>query len=441
MSSLNILHINKLHRPMGGAETSYFETAGILEKHGCKAFYFAMQSPGAVRCSTEEFFVPQLNSQRDTGLLQRLKLAGRCLYSKTSVRNLTLLLKSNRIDIAHIHDIDRQMSPSVLHALKKANIPVVMTLHNYKLVCPSFRMLRNYNLCQKCSQGKYLSALREKCIKNSYLRSGLAAAENFLHNTVLDIYDNVDLFIAPSLFLKNKFLEMGFQKKIEHLPYIIDVERFSEETVPAQDIGRKTITYFGRLVREKGVYVLLDAAERLLKRYTSDELVITIIGEGPLEKKLKAEVLKRGLDNVIFIGFMTGEPLYREIRKSIATVLPSQWYENYPVAIEESFALARPVIASRIGGIPELVKDKVTGLLFEPGDAAGLAAQIELLVENPAMSISQGQAAREFALKNLDQALNFHRLRGLYDEAIRINGKAGKKKFYGSSKKKSTNEI
>src|SRR3972149_4769527 len=360
---MNILHINKFHYLRGGSEVVYFGTAKLLELHGHKSLFFSMQHPENLPCETSNYFMPYIDLVSSNGMISQIKTAGRILYSLDAKKRLSKLLNKYQVDIAHLHNIHHQISPSILHELKKREIPVVMTLHDYKMACASYSMLANSKPCEACSEGRYLNALKNRCVKESMSKSALATLEMYLHHKVLDIYSYVDAFISPSLFLKNKLKEMGFKKEITHLPNFIDIKKFEQIREDKENKHKNTVVYFGRLSSEKGLWTLLEAAKML-----KTKVEVKIIGEGPIRKELEEKVKKEGISNVNFLGYMKGEYLYKEIVKSKAVVMPSEWYENNPMSVLEAFALGKPVVGANIGGIPELVKDGVTGFTFEPGN-------------------------------------------------------------------------
>ncbi len=416
---LTVLHINKMHHILGGAEFVYFTTSELLEKHGHKSIFFSVRHQRNIPAETEEYFVPCIELERNKGLFNYIKASLNVFYSFKSRKYLARLLDNYSIDIAHIHNIHRQMSPSILHELKKRNIPVVMTLHEHKMVCPSFLLLAHGQTCEACRNGRYYNAIRVRCVKGSFMRSLLAMLEEYLHFYIMDVYKNVDVFIAPSMFLKNKHEEMGFRKKLVHLPYPLDLKKYNNFylNTPFNSDHKVRFAYFGRLVKEKGVLTLMDAIS-LLSQDVKDRIELRIIGDGPARKEMEAMVNRGGHRVVHFTGFLEGERLYKEVSSAHIIVIPSEWYENYPVSVMEAFALGKPVIGSRIGGIPEMVKDSVTGLTFNPGDADDLCRKMEELIMSKDDIIRMGMQAREFAERVFDAEFHYPKLMRIYEMAL-----------------------
>jgi glycosyltransferase involved in cell wall biosynthesis len=357
--------------------------------------------------------MPHVDLNASHGLLSQIRTAGRLLYSSEAKKRLGVLLDEQQVDLAHLHNIHHQLSPSILDALKARKVPVVMTLHDYKMTCASYSLLADGLLCDACSGGKYLNILRKQCVKGSTAKSGLAMLEMFLHHRLMDIYDKVDVFIAPSAFLKEKLHAMGFRKKIVHLANFIDKSRF--EGIHALAVTRdKSLTFFGRLSHEKGVKTLLRAWQKI----SDPGYTLKVIGDGPLRAELQQLVQDENIPSVVFKGFMSGDALFTQIAASDAVIVPSEWYENNPMSIIEAFALGKPVIGARIGGIPELVRDGETGFLFEAGNSSDLAAQITRCITEPEAAVRMGAQARARVSTELSPERHYERLVEIYQEAM-----------------------
>lgn len=418
LKPLTVLHINKFHFIVGGAEAIYFRTAEILQEHGHNSVFFAMQHPDNLPCNTSEYFMPLIDVY-GRNVVKHLRASFRNLYSYKARKYIARLLDKYPVDIVHMHDIHRQMSPSVLHEIKKRRIPVVMTLHNYKMICPSFLMMARGRPCEACDHGRYFNAMKLRCVKGSTLRSTLVSMELYLHHKILDAYKYVDVFIAPSMFLMKKHEQMGFRKKMVHLPYPLDVKEFDEiktELNERNDDKNITFVYFGRLEPEKGLYTLFEAIKNLHK--SGDSTIFNIIGEGPIKDELHEFAGKNKMDNVKFRGFLKGKELFTEIKTADVVIIPSEWYENYPVSVMEAFALGKPVIGARIGGIPEMVKDNETGLTFESGNPDDLKKKIQYVLDNPEVIPQWGKNAKQFIEREVNPERHYQQLMEIYDLAM-----------------------
>jgi glycosyltransferase involved in cell wall biosynthesis len=400
---MRILLANKFLYPKGGAEVSMLETAQLLKRKGHEVVFFAMQHPDNIPSVEEAFFVSPVDYERD-GLKDALRTSARLLYSFEAKRNLARLIESNRPDLAHLNNIYHQLSPSIIHALRAAGIPMVMTLRDYKLVCGSYSMLANGSVCEACRGGRYYHCVLKQCVKDSRAKSLLTTIEMYLHHRVLHIYDAIDLFIAPSQFLKQKVEEMGFQGRIVVLPNFVRVQDYQ----PRVDWDERTIVYFGRLSKEKGLFTLLEAMGGL------PDIRLKLIGTGPLQPALEQAIQSRGLRNVHLLGQLMGKDLEREVSRSMFTILASEWYENNPRSVLEAFAMGKPVVATRIGGIPELVRDGQTGLTCEPQHADDLRRHIRFLAEHPAEIERMGRNARRLVEEEFNEERHYERLMAIY---------------------------
>jgi len=229
-------------------------------------------------------------------------------------------------------------------------------------------------------------------------------AEMYLHHRVLHIYDKIDLYISPSHFLKDKVQEMGLKGEVTYLSNCVDIEGFK----PAFEPRESSMVYVGRLSHEKGVETLIDAAKGIL------DVRLKIIGDGPLKGYLEEKVSNGNVDNVEFLGYKTGSDLHDEIRNSMFLVIPSEWYENNPRTVIEAFALGKPVLGARIGGIPELVRDWETGLTYTSGDVADLKEKITLMLENKEKIPEMGKNARSLVEQELNAEVYYERLMEIY---------------------------
>lgn len=421
MKKLTILHVNKYHYLKGGSEVVYFQTARLLEEFGHKSLFFSMYHPDNQPCETSNFFVPFIDFNNLKGVKENFTGAWRILYYLKSRKLLSQLLDMYHVDLAHLHNVHHQISPSILHEFKKRKIPIVMTLHDYKMVCTSYNLLIQERPCEVCVRGNYHKAIIHKCVKESFYKSIIAALEMYLHHKIMDIYDNVDIFIAPSLFLKDKLIEMGFKKEIIYVPNFIDMTGFDELNKSVEykrGENENSVVYFGRLTQGKGLVTLLEAANIWQQKNKGNELIVKIIGDGPLKNELKEVVETTSINNVRFLGYMKREKLFQEIKNSIAVVIPSEWYENNPMSVIESFALCKPVIGSRIAGIPELVRDNYTGLTFEAGNAFDLYTNMLFLMENPDKAREMGKEANQFVRDELNAQNYYKKLLEIYKLAI-----------------------
>lgn len=387
----------------------------MLEKAGNQVVYFAMQHPQNIETEYSRYFVCQVSLENpgEINWLNKVKSGLNIIYSIEAKKKMEKLLFEQKPDLAHLHNIYHQISPSILPVLHQKGIPVVMSLHDYKLVCPNYKLVTQGEVCEKCNSSKYYQAVLHKCVKNSFSASLLNCMEMYIHK-FLKLYEkNVDLFISPSLFMREKLSEFGFDKsKIAYLPPWI-----KEIKLTPSYSSEDYFLYFGRINREKGLETLIRAMEKI------KEGQLLVAGQGEEAEKLQRYVNENEIDNVKFLGFMQREKLDELIRSSRFVVLPSEWYENSPSTVYESFALGKPVIGSRIGGIPELIEDGINGILFEPKSVDDLAEKIKYLYHHPLLAEKMGIAAREKIEEKYSEEEYYKKLLGLYDGLVKNGGK------------------
>jgi len=404
---MKVLLVNKFLYLKGGDAISTLNTGKLLEKKGHQVFYWGMKHQKNPEYPYSEYFVDNIDYENQS-IKEKISNSLKILYSFEAKRKIEKFINEVvKPDIVHLNNFAHQISPSILPVMKKYGIPTVMTMHDYKLVCPAYTMLSNDNLCEKCKDRRYYWCFLRKCTKNSYMKSLINTVEMYLHHGILDIYSKIDVFISPSKFLKSKVLEMGFNGNIVVLPNFV----FLEEYVPEFNFKENSLCYVGRLSKEKGLFTLIEAFKGL-------NVTLKIIGTGPIEEDLKIKVKSLGLNNVKFLGYKSGEDLKNEIRNSMGVILPSEWYENNPRTVLEAFALGKPIIGARIGGIPELVRDGETGYTFEPGSVDDLGDKILLFLKNFEKIADMGKNARKFVEENFNPEKHYQELIRIYQMAI-----------------------
>lgn len=405
---LKILLINKFVYPKGGDAISMLNTARLLRERGHTVIVWGMQHPLNPPCPYEDLFISGIDYSNIKGIKSKISSSLNVLYSFEAKDKIERLIEIGKPDIVHLNNFAHQISPSILHVFKKYKIPMVMTMHDYKLVCPSYSMLLRGSSCEKCAHGRYYCCLINKCTKNSYMKSFVNTLEMYLHHNILHIYDLVDMYISPSKFLKQKVKEMGFHGNIVWLPNFV----FLDGINPEYNFKEKSFVYVGRLSEEKGIFTLVRAIQNL-------PVNLKVIGDGPLRRSLISEVKKKNMTNVHFLGYITGEKLVDEMKNSIAIILPSECYENNPMVILEAFGLGKPAIGSRIGGIPELVVDGETGFTFSSRDAEDLRNKIKYSLENPDLIIKMGKNARRFVEENFNPEKHYMELLKIYNSVMK----------------------
>jgi glycosyltransferase involved in cell wall biosynthesis len=403
---MKILLVNKFLYPRGGDAISTLTTGKLLRDRGHEVVFWGMKHPQNPPYPHEDLFVDHVDLAGGGGIRQQLRTAGNILYSFEARRKIRQLIERERPDIAHLNNYAHQISPSILDALWTARIPTVMTLRDYKLVCPVYSLLRHGIPCDLCTGGRYYQCLRHKCTRNSRAQSLVNTVEMYLHHKLLHIYDKLDLVIATSQFVADKHKAMGLPNEIVRLPNFIDVDAWRADGQPSDG----SIVYLGRLTPEKGIGTLVKAVHGL-------DVPLKIIGEGPMKADLEQLVARGDMRNVSFLGHLDGQALRQEISRAQATIVPSECIEAFGRIIIESFALGIPVVGARIGGIPELVVDGETGYTFEPGNVEDLRAKITTLLADPARRAQFGRAGRERVEREMGPDAHYAQLMQIYEQA------------------------
>lgn len=332
-------------------------------------------------------------------------LAKEIVWSKETYKKIKEIIKKENPDIAHLHNVFLMISPSIYYALAEENIPVVQSLHNYKLYCPKGIFYNNRKVCEVCKNGNFMPSVIHKCWRNSFVLSFLLAKMLNFHFKKKTFENNIDTFIAQSEFSKSKFTELGLSEdKIFVKPNFVDLKIESNK-----DKGHYAL-FIGRLIDYKGIKTLISAHKRFPDFY------LKIIGEGPLGKKLEAET--QCTANIEWLGRLPNERVIEHIRRSRFVIFPSQCYENMPRVIIESFACGVPVIASRLGAAVEIIRDGQTGLHFTPGDPVDLASKIKWAWENSKKMEEIGERAKKKYEEKYTLGKNYEMLMDIYKKTI-----------------------
>ena len=400
-----LLSINSYHYRRGGSDVVYLDNAALMESVGWSNAFFSMHHPDNLPTDWSRYFVDEIQYGHKYSILQKAAMATKVVYSFEAQRKISQLLNDFRPDIAHTHCIYHHLSPSILPVLRKHGVPIVMTAHELKAICPAATMRNSEGVCERCKNGSFLSVMSHRCIKNSFAPSALVAVETLVHRWLDSYKSNVSRLIAPSRFYLEKYAEWGWpREKLVYIPNYVDTERL----VPDYEPGAYFL-YFGRLSVEKGVPTLIRAA-------SAARVPLKVVGTGPDEASLKA--LAKGLPGQIdFLGYRSGSELHNLICSAKAVVLTSEWYENAPLSVLESYALGKPVIGARIGGIPELLIEGETGWSFASGDSSELAKVLtQTSQRNPAELAAMGRAARDFVTTRFTRARYLEQILSVYAE-------------------------
>jgi glycosyltransferase involved in cell wall biosynthesis len=339
--------------------------------------------------------------------LRRLSLAKRTIWASDSRREFTELLRREKPDVVHVHNTFVMISPSIYSACREAGVPVVQTLHNYRLLCPAGTFFRDGKLCEECLHHSLIRSVEHSCYHDSYSASAVVASMLAYHRARDTWRREISCFVALTQFARNKFMEGGLPgEKIFVKPNFV-----SPDPGARTGIGDYAL-FAGRLSPEKGVGTILAAWKRL-----SVSVPLVIIGGGPDHDSLKSRAASEGLTNVEFKGQLPREQTLAAINNARFVIISSEWYETFCMAIAESFACSTPVICSRMGVMQELVENNRTGIHFGPSDSEDLARKVEWGWTHPDEMHAMGIAARaEYEAKYTAEA-NYPKLMEIYERA------------------------
>ncbi|MFI9553894.1 glycosyltransferase [Nonomuraea endophytica] len=407
---MRILHVNKFLYRRGGAETYMLDLADLQEARGDQVAFFSMRHPDNVETRFAEHFPRYVEmNPLPRGPIGKLRGAGRMLWSRSARRGIAQVIEEFRPDLAHLHNIYHQLSPSVLAALKAAGVPIVMTLHDYKLACPSYSFLDKGKPCTACVGGSLREPVRRRCKGGSLSASMAVAVETWIHRR-FDAYGPVHRFICPSKFMAGQLTEARiFPDRLRVLDHFADSLGMEPKSEPGGPL-----VCVGRLSPEKGIDVAIRAVGML-----RGKAQLVIAGDGPEWVALERLADEVAPGRVHFTGKLDRVRVLELIRSATALVVPSRWYENQPMTILEAFACGVPVIGTAMGGIPELVVDGATGRLVPPDDPLMLSSAALALLRNPDASLAMGKAGREVAVRRFSPEGHLNGLREIYGEAIK----------------------
>lgn len=400
-----ILHVNKFLHRRGGAESYMLDLAAMQhDDRDAETAFFGMSHAQNDAMPYAEHFVPEATLRpMPSSRKAQATVAVNMLWHRRAASGIAAVVEKFRPDVAHLHNIYHQLSPSILGPLKAAGVPIVMTLHDYKLACPAYQFMRDGSPCTECLGGTFLPALRNRC-GGSTAGSGLLALESTVHRQGR-AYAPVDVFHCPSSFLHAKMTESGvYPDRLHHLPLFR-----TPPAVAAGPAGTGTYgLYAGRLAIEKGVESVISA----LGRCPNGELVIA--GDGPERSNLERQAETVAPGRVRFVGHVSHARVDELLTGARFAMVPSNWFENQPLSILDAMGSARPVLASDLGGMAELVEHETDGLLVAPGDLDGWSRAMTTLFADPDRATRMGEAGQQKVRRVNDPARHLDGIEELY---------------------------
>lgn len=410
---MKIMQVNRFWRVHGGSERYVFELSRMLAERGHEIIPFAMKDEDNEPSRYSTLFVSpvDITDPYRVPVWRWAGIASRILYSKEARNRISVLADLTYPDVAHLHNIYHYLSPSILTPLRRRGIGTVMTVHDYKLFCPALRHYTERGVCESCRPFHYGPCIAGRCVKGSRAASFLCATEMFAHDLFQAYLGRIDRFIAPSRFVAAKLYERGLEpERVEVIPYAVDSDRWT----PGDAEGDGDfVLYLGRLTVEKGIMSVIRAFAGL------PHIPLRIAGSGVIEGHARTLARELGAGNITFLGFRQEDQARRLLRQCRFLVMPSEWYENSPNSVLEAFACGKPAVASRIGALPEMVREGETGLLADPGDEEDLRRAVGTLWSDEKLSREMGARARQLAETEYSAATHIDRVLETYRKVRR----------------------
>ncbi|MDD4914639.1 MAG: glycosyltransferase [Methylococcales bacterium] len=384
---MKILFVHNFYQQAGGEDTVLAAEMALLKRHDHEVRLWSMD-----------------NKNLPAGLGGKIRTACNTVYSRQSRVAAGREIAAFRPDVVHVHNFFPQISPSIYDACLDAGVPVVQTLHNYRMLCAGAMLMRAGRVCEQCIGGSPYQAVKYGCYRGSRLGSLVLAHLIARQRRQKTWHHKVTRFIALTEFAKSRFVSGGFPAdNIVVKPNFAEPPESSVSTAGGERFG----LYVGRISPEKGIDTLLSAWRQLDRG-----LRLKVAGDGPLLDRLQAG------GNVEFLGRQTAAQVGSLMSTADFLVLPSEWYEGFPMVLVEAFAHGLPVLASRLGSMADIIQDGENGLLFNPGDVEDLRQKLEWMQTHSGQIRKMGQNAKLGYLANYTPEENYRQLLGIYAEAM-----------------------
>ena len=394
---MKVLLVHSAYQQFGGEDSVVKAETELLKSHG-----------------DEVYLYPRHNDEiKEFNAVQKALFFPQSVYSWKTSGELDGVVRQFKPDVAFIHNVYPLISPAAYHKLHALGVPTVQVLHNFRPFCPNGFYYTQGKICEACRDGNYLNAIANRCYKDSYVLSGLYGLTLGL-NRFAGMVEKISGFICLTEFFRIKMREAG----VDEAKLFVRPNFMAAPALDGEAGGNDYVVYMGRLSAEKGVWTLIRAFERL------PWVALKILGSGPLEQELRDHVRDKKLANVEFLGFKSGAEKWSILRNALCLVLPSEWYENFPVTVLEAFMAEKPVVASRMGGLPYIVEEGKSGLLFEAGQVDELAQKVQYLVEHPEDAARLGHCGRHLSETKYGPSEAYRNLMGIFAQIQSGNGSA-----------------
>jgi len=394
---MKVLLCHNTYQETGGEDFAVHALKTLLVDRGHSVFFFNRHS----------------DEIKSYSHWQKLKFFPQTLNSKAVYEDLRSLIKAKQPDVAHVHNVFPLLTPSLYNALADAKIPIVQTIHNYRLMCINSFFLRDGHVCELCKHGNFLPGIVHRCYKDNHLLSALYAATIGYHRQH-GTFKRINHVIALTDFAAHKLVESGV-----FIPDRISVlGNFLFTPLPEIGQADQANPYFiflGRLSQEKGLFTLLEAARQMTGAG------LKIVGTGAMTSMIQDYIRQYNLRHVEMLGYITGAQKYELLRNALGCVIPSVWYENFPITALESAAVGTPVIASNLGSLGALVADQGFGLVFSPQNSNELGQHLNALAANPTKAMELGRQAAQLVRQRYTDESHYQNLLNIYNKVINEN--------------------
>jgi len=337
--------------------------------------------------------------------LDQLRLVKTIISADQTRREMDVILKAERPSLVHIHNTFMMISPSIYETCVEANIPTVQTVHNYRLLCPAACLFRDGKVCEECIDHGLMRSVQHACYRGSHANTAAVAVMLKIHRLLGTWSSKVDAFIALTEFAKGKLVGSGFPSERIHVK-----PNFIEHDPGAKKGLGEYALFVGRLSSEKGIETLLEAWQ-----IGNLQIPLWIAGDGPMRAKLEAKVMRDGLRNVQFLGRLSQVAITDVMKGARFVVIPSLWYEGFPMVLAESFACGVPVLGSKLGAMEEVIEDGEQGLHFTAGSAGDLAEKVTWAWSHAVDMATMGRACRHKYEKYYGPEANYAALMKIYE--------------------------
>ncbi len=391
---MRILLVHNYLRPPSGENTVFEQETELLRSKGHEVITYARHNDeiGDMKSSSKAL------------------IPFHAAWSSEAYSAISQLVRQQRPDIAHFHNVFPLISPAAYLACAKEGLPVVQTLHNYRIVCPGALLFRNNRVCKECSGMGFLPGIKHGCYRDSRIQTAGMAAIIYFHLLIGTWRKYVDLYIALSDFALSKYRELGFPSD----SFSVKTNFLQNPVKPSYaDMGYGL--YIGRIGEEKGIAVLLSALRNC------PEIPFKVIGNGPIQDFLQRKIGEYGLRNVEYLGALDHNQCMDCLKKARFLVLPSQCYEGVPMVLLEAMSAGKPAIVSDVGVLPLMIRDGYNGFVFSAGSVEGFAEKMKLINGNPGEAVIMGKNARATFEEKYTSEINYEIVMKIYQKAIEIN--------------------